>query len=79
VRERGLEPLSDDAGWILNPVRLPVPPLSHVELTLPTINYSDTMCQGLKVSKTQEPGIPVKDSTPFFNLSVTLRFSVLKV
>jgi hypothetical protein len=29
VRERGIEPLPGNAGWILNPVRLPVPPLSH--------------------------------------------------
>jgi hypothetical protein len=28
VRERGFEPLSAEAGWILSPVRLPVPPLS---------------------------------------------------
>jgi hypothetical protein len=28
VRERGLEPLSALAGWILSPVRLPIPPLS---------------------------------------------------
>ena len=29
VRERGVEPLSAQAGWILSPVRLPIPPLSH--------------------------------------------------
>ncbi len=28
VRERGLEPLTAWAGWILSPVRLPIPPLS---------------------------------------------------
>ena len=31
VRERGFEPLSAEAGWILSPVRLPVPPLSLID------------------------------------------------
>ena len=81
MRERGVEPLSDNAGWILSPVRLPVPPLSHLALgsiTL-TINYSPRMCQEIKLSKVQKPGLPIGDSTPFFKPSAIFMFSVLKV
>src|SRR3989339_574269 len=32
VRERGFEPLPAQAGWILSPVRLPIPPPSHFRI-----------------------------------------------
>ena len=57
VRERGLEPLSDDAGWILSPVRLPIPPLSHIKSNN-TLNYSTVVCQEVKRIQRLKTGAP---------------------
>src|SRR6202008_1902414 len=39
VREGGLEPPSAEAGWILSPVRLPVPPLSPMAVRAPYAHF----------------------------------------
>jgi len=37
------------------------------------------MCQEIKLSKVQKPGLPIGDSTPFFKPSAIFMFSVFKV
>jgi len=46
---------------------------------IPTINYSSSMCQGVKVRKSQKGELLIRDSALFFNFLVTFRFSVFNV